>query len=331
MTEPHTAERSRQVDPAHAAGESAHPVAPPAGHAHAVLHCNINTLAVDRAAAFHTLLFGLDPRMRSVGTDDDSAVMGLGSSTASTTTFLFDQRGPRAAPAVELVGWSRPRTEPVRLGMAASAFTALGYRVASLAVFLARLEATGYAATEVAGGLSVRGATYRAVRLTDVDGVVLEVTEIPSAATDPSRVALLSHERMRCADLESTIAWYRGIGWEVRARGEHAAGPTAALVLPEDPTFSLEFEQLPAVAGAPRPANVQGLYRIALAVDDVRAAHAALVAGNALGDVPEPVTFSMPDIPTGGFTVLFLTDPDGAVVELVERPRSTVRRPREPR
>jgi catechol 2,3-dioxygenase-like lactoylglutathione lyase family enzyme len=136
---------------------------------------------------------------------------------------------------------------------------------------------------------------------------------------------------MRCRDLEATIAWYGGIGWEVRARGAGAEGPTASLVLPEDPTFSLEFEQfgdLP--AGAPRPANVQGLYRIAVAVDDVRAAHAALVAGKALGIVPEPVTFAMPDIPTGGFTVLFLTDPDGAVVELVERPRSTVRRPREP-
>ncbi|WP_330255163.1 VOC family protein [Nocardia sp. NBC_00565] len=331
MTEQHIAERSQNVVPVHTAGESVRSAAMPADHAHAVLHCNINTLAVERATAFHMLLFGLEPRMRSVGTDDDSAVMGLGSSTASTTTFLFDQRGPRAAPAVELVGWSRPRTEPARPGMATCGFTALGYRVASLAVFRARLDATGYAATEVAEGVSVRGATRRAVRLTDVDGVVVEVVEIASAAGDPSRAALVSHERMRCGDLEATIAWYRGIGWEVRARGEGAEGPTASLVLPEDPTFSLEFEQFPAVAGAPRPANVQGLYRIALAVDDVRAAHAALVAGKALGIVPEPVTFAMPDIPTGGFTVLFLTDPDGAVVELVERPRSTVLRPREPR
>jgi hypothetical protein len=37
----------------------------------------------------------------------------------------------------------------------------------------------------------------------------------------------------------------------------------------------------------------------------------------------------MPDTPTGGFTVLFMADPDGSVVELVERPRSTVRRPRD--
>ncbi|WP_067662630.1 VOC family protein [Nocardia miyunensis] len=306
------------------------PVYPPE-RAHAVLHCNINTLALDRATAFHMLAFGMDPRMRSVGTDDDSAVMGLGSSTASTTTFLYDRRGPRAAPALELVGWTRPRTEPAEPRLAPSGFLALGYRVASLEIFQARLAAIGFAATEAAGGVPVRGTLRRALRLTDVDGVVVEIAEIPSAADDPSRAVLLSHQRMRCSDLTATIAWYGGLGWEVWARGEGAQGSTASLVLPEDPTFSLEFEQLPQAAGAPRPANTQGLYRIALAVDDVREAHAALVRNAVLGVVPDPVTFPMPDIPTGGFTVLFLTDPDGAVVELVERPRSTVSRPREPR
>ncbi|MEX5636855.1 hypothetical protein [Parafrankia sp. FMc2] len=47
--------------------------------------------------------------------------------------------------------------------------------------------------------------------------------------------------------------------------------------------------------------------------------------------MPEPLFIPMLDTPTGGFTVLFLADPDGAVVELVERPRSQVRRPTEPR
>jgi hypothetical protein len=47
--------------------------------------------------------------------------------------------------------------------------------------------------------------------------------------------------------------------------------------------------------------------------------------------VPDPWFFAMPDVPTGGFTALFLADPDGVVVELVERPRSAVRRPTEPR
>jgi catechol 2,3-dioxygenase-like lactoylglutathione lyase family enzyme len=82
--------------------------------------------------------------------------------------------------------------------------------------------------------------------------------------------------------------------------------------------------------GASRPANTQGLYRMALAVDDVRAAAGALAADGRCGKVPETVTIPMPDTPTGGFTVLFLADPDGAVVELAERPRSQVRRPSAP-
>ncbi|KJE22515.1 lactoylglutathione lyase-like lyase [Frankia torreyi] len=304
----------------------------PAHHAHAVLHCNLNTVDVDRSAAFHLALFAGEPRMRSISTDGDTATMGLGTGTASVTTFLYDLRGPRSAPAVELVGWTRPHTTPATADQRPTGFSALGYRVESLRIITARLEATGVEFTPVPEGLAVRGAVRPALRLTDPDGAVIEVVEIPAAPGDPRRLPLLSHERMRCTDLERTIAWYTGIGWTVRDRGESPAGPTASLVLPEDPTFSLEFIQQPAPAGATAtpPANVQGLYRIALAVEDVREAHASLVADGALGDVDDPVVMPMPDTPTGGFTVLFLHDPDGAVVEFVDRPRSAVRRPTEP-
>jgi hypothetical protein len=80
-----------------------------------------------------------------------------------------------------------------------------------------------------------------------------------------------------------------------------------------------------------RRANTQGLYRMALAVEDVQAAHDAIVASGVVDDVPEPQFVPMPDTPTGGFTVMFLKGPDDAVVELVSRPRSAVRRPLEPR
>jgi catechol 2,3-dioxygenase-like lactoylglutathione lyase family enzyme len=312
-----------------AAGTSARP----AHHAHAVLHCNLNTVDVERAAAFHMALFGGEPRMRSVSTDVDGTAMGLAGATSSVVTFLYDARGPRAAPALELVGWSRPRTEPPGPGRAPSGFTALGYRVGSLALVEARLAATGHHGVAVAGGVAVRDQLRPALRLADPDGVTIEVVEIPPSADDPRRAALLSHERMRCTDLERTVAWYSAIGWEVRSRGAGDAGPTASLVLPEDPTFSLEFSQRPAPTGATArwAANTQGLYRIALGVEDVAAAHASLVADGALGAVPGPATLPMPDVPTGGFTVMFLTDPDGAVVELVGRPRSAVRRPVEPR
>ncbi|GAB2964579.1 VOC family protein [Amycolatopsis acidiphila] len=300
----------------------------PAQHAHSVMHCNLNTVDGARAAGFVMAVFGLDPRMRSVSTDDDSTSMGLDRSTASVTTFLYDRRGPRAVPAVEFVEWQRPVTEPADEGMRPSAFTALGYRVGSLSRLRDRLVALGCEPEPAEGGLRVRGETWPGLRTTDPDGVTVEVAEIPPAETDPVG-ALISHERMRCTDLARSLAWYGSIGWTVRARGTGDGTSWASLVLPEDPTFSLELQERPG-AGSPRRANTQGLYRIALAVEDVREAHAALVRESG-EQVPEPLFIPMPDTPTGGFTVLFLADPDGAVVELVERPRSEVRRPREPR
>ncbi|GGL13717.1 VOC family protein [Nocardia jinanensis] len=300
-------------------------------HAHAVLHCNLNTVAVDRSSAFHMAIFGLDPRMRSISRDDDSATMGLGDSTDSITSFLFDARGPRSAPALELVGWSRPQTEPAEPGMVAPILSALGFRVAALADFTKRLTAAGVSPVPIEGGLMVRGRKCAALRFADPDGVAFEVVEMAPADTDPRRAALLSHERMRCSDLAAALAWYEGIGWQVRSRDDVDGRATASMILPEDPTFSLEFVEIPAVSGTPRAANTQGLYRIALAVDNVREAYNSLVDSGAHGTVPEPVVFAMPDIPTGGFEVLFLADPDGGVVELVERPRETMRRPQEPR
>lgn len=302
----------------------------PVQHAHSVMHCNLNTVDGAAAVGFVMAVFGLDPRMRSVSTDDDSTFMGLEKSTASVTTFCYDRRGPRAVPAVEFVEWHRPLTLPAASEMRPSAFAALGYRVPSLSRLEDRLNALGRAGERVADGLRVRGTARPGLTVTDPDGVTVEVVELPPADTDPTG-GLISHERMRCTDLTRSIAWYGSIGWTVRSRGTDGEVPWASLVLPEDPTFSLELEERPGGGtGSPRLANTQGLYRIALAVEDVRAAHAALVRewGEAM---PDPLFIPMPDTPTGGFTVLLMTDPDGAVVELVERPRSQVRRPLEPR
>lgn len=312
-------------------GGGAAPVstAPPAQHAHAVMHCNLNTADGERAAAFYMAAFGVEPRMRSVETDGDATAMGLGTGTRSVTTFLYDRRGPRAAPALELVDWESPATTPATPEHAPSGFAAVGYRVPSLRSLRARLEALGHPVSEVPEGLRVRGHSHPGLRTADLDGVVVEAVEIAPAAGDPTLDGLISHERMVCSDLDRTLAWYARIGWVVRARGEEEGTPWASIALPEDATFSLEFGQAARpLEGAPRPANTRGLYRMALAVDDVRAAHAVLAATH--GDVPDPVFIPMPDTPTGGFTVLFLSDPDGTVVELVERPRSQVRRPSEP-
>jgi catechol 2,3-dioxygenase-like lactoylglutathione lyase family enzyme len=302
----------------------------PASHAHAVMHCNLNTTDGERAAAFYMAAFGVEPRMRSVERGGDATPLGLQGTTASTTTFLYDRRGPRSAPALELVDWEVPATTPAWPGSVGSAFRAIGYRVPSLRHFLTRSVALGHPCTEVEGGLLARGRRVPAVRTVDLDGVVVEVIEVPPAPGDPRSDGILAHERMVATDLVETLAWYRAIGWTVLASGTEAGVPWASIVLAEDPTFALEFSQAPVSRGTPRNAATRGLNRIALAVDAAAEAAAALRADGRCGEVPEPTLIPMLDTPTGGFTVLFLRDPDGAVVELVERPRHEMTRPLEP-
>ncbi len=294
----------------------------PPQHAHAVMHCNLNTLDLESAEAFYLVVAGRPPRFRSLGQDQDATAMGLGTSTSSVTAFVWDERGPRAAPALEVVAWEDPPTEVAGYEQRAG-FSAIGYRVPDLDA--ARHVLSGLRPLTDAE-LVVRGSVRPAVVLTDPDGVLVEVVEVPfSDAGDPGADApALSHERLRVTDLERSLRWYASIGFETL----HRDGGRASIVLPEDPTFSLELEERPDVGPSPSRANRQGLFRLALAVEDVELAARALRAADPA--TSSPVFIPMEDTPTGGYTVLFLTDPDGTVVELVTRPRTEVRRPLAP-
>ena len=68
-------------------------------------------------------------------------------------------------------------------------------------------------------------------------------------------------------------------------------------------------------------ATPAGLFRMALAVDDVRAAYEGCADAVQIG---EPEYVPLPGTPLGGLWVSFLRDLDGVTVELVER--STGRR-----
>lgn len=289
--------------------------------AHSVMHNNLNCSDVAESAAFYSELFGVENRMHSISTDTDGRAMGLGEHTASETAFLYDGRGPRSAPALELVEWHEPKLLPRDdLGEVTVGFASVGYRVATL-------EGIGLAGTP--GKAVVRGQNRKSVQFLDPDGVVVEVVEIEPAEQDPPRGAL-SHERIVVTDLERSLAWYERIGFVVRPDevGVVRANPGASLYLPEDPTFSFELECVPTAPKVDTVANTQGLYRVALAVEDVRAAYAALVKLDPT--TPAPSFIPMADVPTGGFTVLFYADPDDLVVEFVDRPRAEVRRPLEP-
>jgi catechol 2,3-dioxygenase-like lactoylglutathione lyase family enzyme len=291
---------------------------------HSLLHTNLNTVDVAAAAAFYADVLGLSPGMKTARVAADGRALGVEGRPVSEAWFLYDHRGPRAAPAIEALEWESPATlgehpgEPHHIGV-----SALGYAVPSLARARERAEAHRPAWSEL-GGWPVRGRTGPAARMIDLDGVPVELVERDESAP------VFSHLRINCSDLQRSMAWYRRLGFapEVVAHSVAADGALlsyASLATDIDPSFTLELTQWedPAGCGQPSwPAYHRGLYRIALGVDDVQAAYRVLAPGER--GLPAPEFVELPGTRLGGVVVLFLRDPDGVVVELVGRARSAM-------
>jgi catechol 2,3-dioxygenase-like lactoylglutathione lyase family enzyme len=284
-----------------------------------VLHCNVNVLDVAAAAPVYEDGLGLTVRMRSEEPHGDATAMGITGPIHSLVWFLYDHRGGHVSPAIELVEWRTPPTagsayeDPKAIGMQALRFTVPSVDDAARA--LARAGAT------VTGRRAV--ATYTArvdMELLDRDGVRLELIEERGVVA-----ATFNGVRISCTDLDAATAWYGALGWrpvadtaEITWEGASDVGRVRPLALASHP-FELHLTAWP--SGEPRPAahdtgNARGLFRMALAVDDVRAAYAARVA---TVQILEPEYVPLPDTPLGGLWVSFLRDPDGVTVELVER------------
>jgi catechol 2,3-dioxygenase-like lactoylglutathione lyase family enzyme len=292
---------------------------------HSLLHTNLNTVDVAAAAGFYADVLDLLPGMKTARTAADGRALGVDGAPVTECWFLYDHRGPRTAPAVEVLEWEAPATtgahpaEPHHIGI-----SSLGYAVPSIDRVRAKAARHGRPWTELPAW-PVRGSATAAGRTTDLDGVPIELTERAGDAP------VFSHLRINVTDLDASVAWYERLGFTAKATARSAAAGDdvlsyASMVTEDDPSFSLELTQWEKPRGtglASSPAYHRGLYRIALGVDDVNAAHETLAADAPLSP---PEFVELPGTRLGGVTVLFMRDPDGAVVELVGRSRSHMRR-----
>jgi catechol 2,3-dioxygenase-like lactoylglutathione lyase family enzyme len=303
-----------------------------AAHVHSLLHCNVNSADLKTAAPFYEQVLGLQVGMRTSKEPTDGTALGVEGTPTTEVWFFYDARGPRSAPAIELMDWLDPPAvgaapaEPQHAGLAA-----VGYAVPSLDDVVTRAAAAGHRIGNDAAW-PLRSGERPVVRVRDHDGVVVELHEGDVPSTQ------FSHLRINVRDLDASVEWYGRIGFLPSHRyddaklsadavgvDDGAVVSVASLRPAGDPSLSLELTawSVPAVTGTPiAPAYHVGIYRIALAVDDVAAARAELAA--VLPNVPEPIWVALPGTRLGGVTVLFLKDPDGVVVELVERPRSAM-------
>jgi catechol 2,3-dioxygenase-like lactoylglutathione lyase family enzyme len=288
--------------------------------AYRYLHCNLNCPDAEALAGFYVAALGLRVVMRSGGPDapaQDGEALGLPGPVRTKTCFVYDDRGARSAPGVELQQWydpplvGRPYTGANRIGL-----QALGFSVADVDAATARALALGARRVDRAAGAVTTLVDPTGVAFDLVAGEAGEAGEGGEAGDAGATGGRLRHLRQTCRDLQRSRDWYRAVGFQPAAAG--------ALRLPDQP-HELLLEQS-AGGGEPYPvAHHAGLFRSALAVDDVHEVAEQLrrrAIGPGAGGVRE---VSLPGTAVGALSILFLRDPDGVTVELVQRDRAIFR------
>jgi catechol 2,3-dioxygenase-like lactoylglutathione lyase family enzyme len=294
------------------------------------LHVNLNCSALEVTERVYGDLLGLKARMRTdpeVPINGD--ILGVDSETYCATVFLYDSRGGRAGCALEAIEFRSPPlarddcVDPVRPGI-----RAVRLEVADVDVAAAALRGAGLVVGDPVDGLA--GAA-RTVLATDLDGVVIELTESPDRGG-----AQFNGIRIAAIDAEATGEFLTAIGFdEVDApKGLTVAGAqlhprdsgetdcvVARYAVAEDADrFSVVVVEHPETTPTPVPwgGNRQGLYRCALRVENVHDAIAALP--DSVERMGDPVWCPLPGTKIDGLHIAFLRSPDGSVFEFVERP-----------
>jgi catechol 2,3-dioxygenase-like lactoylglutathione lyase family enzyme len=299
-----------------------------------VLHVCYCCSDLDRASSFFVDGFAMRKTMGTPANKSSGAILGLDGDVVSPTHFVYDVRGPRTSPAIEVQAWveppltGTPLDDPTRVGI-----QALGFAVPDV-------DATTKALT--ASGCAVRGSgpspfdVSAWVTLRDPTGVTIDVVEDAAIPAGESR---LRHLRVTCSDLEASRAWYEGVGFAALGDAANmtdmsfldhdrtgASAHALHLRLPDEPfeVILVEWGSPPGHGRAVSEPNHAGLYRAALGVDDTRASYAAMSAAGWVFERP-PMSIEMTGTPVPPMWICFLHDPDGVPFELVERPRSAFR------
>jgi catechol 2,3-dioxygenase-like lactoylglutathione lyase family enzyme len=142
-------------------------------------------------------------------------------------------------------------------------------------------------------------------------------------------VQRLSHIGLCVSDLDRSLAFYRALGFEERSRLHLSGEPSAQLLELDDVELTavylerdgtrIELLHYPSPGhvgdGAARPMNGLGLTHLSVRVDDLDTVASAL--DQAGGRVLE---HSRIEIRAASTRAVFVTDPDGTRIELVEAP-----------
>lgn len=282
-------------------------------------------------AAFFVDHLALRNTMSTTPGRSSGAILGIEGDVTSSAAFVYDARGPRVSPAIEVQGWVDPPLTgtPVDDPFAAG-IQALGLSVPVLDAACKRL--VGQGTTVVASGTSVFAAAWATVR--DPTGVTLDLVEDVAVPADETR---MRHLRITVTDLAESLRWYDALGFEVveQTRLDEASflgvggsvdADAVRLRLPDEAfeAVLIQWNEPRSHGRHVREPNHAGLYRTAVGVDDTRAAYEAMSAAGTVFD-RAPMTVELRGTPVPDMWICFLSDPDGVPYELVGRPRSAFR------
>ncbi len=134
--------------------------------------------------------------------------------------------------------------------------------------------------------------------------------------------AALDHVGLSVADLDGLAAWYqKALDLTVEAAFDIPGSGLSAIMLLHPSGFRLELLHHPDSAPGIEPdhpntaARTRGYGHICLLIDDVPAAFHEMVGAGATSRVPPRPSFQRP-----GSTVAFVSDPEGNLIEMLDRP-----------
>lgn len=261
----------------------------------------------------------------------DGSLLGMEGTIVSAARFVYDHRGPRTSPAIEIQHWDVPKaegvpsTDPFEVGV-----KTMGFAVADIDVAADRLLAAGCSLVS----RSASPFDPDVAHLLDPIGTPIELVADP--ALDGDRT-LMHHMRITVTDLETSLPFYDMLGFEVVESGDITDGafvghsdPLEArfvvLRLPDEPFQVRLIQWLDPVSHGRHYANANhmGIFRAAMSVDDTRASYDALMAAGAVFDRP-PREVELHGTTVPDMWITFISDPDGIPYEFVQRDRSAFR------
>ncbi len=305
-----------------------------------IQHCNVNVSDLERSLHFYRDVVGLTPLFRTNPPPQDGSGFSLPGDIQWDAWGLHGASGPGGT-ALDLLEWKLPKPtgmpyqEANHLG-----FSRICFRAPDLNAVQTRFLEAGATCLSPPGELPLdpeRKSSVRALFTRDPDGTLVEFIEQPG-----SEGVDWFHVNINCSDLSRSREWYeRVLGLEARATT--APGPVpgelfgfeadyrdeceyeAAFLFPNsDQPAGMAIELMewkrPAPIGPPyAEANHLGIYRMALVVEDIHASYDSLRSDGV--ECPDPVLLDMgPEIPIEGVWAVFLKDPDGTCLELIQFP-----------